>query len=541
MIITDNQSVKRCDFIFVKLKFQKVERQVKKIEFPLYGAIKDNFAEIEGGERKFGKKSIIKSDRLFESLNEVYQIKSKDISTSNLNNPFEFPLDAINNEINPKQPKYFFPDQTYQENCSECNGRKYIKCQNYECNGRHNWTCTDCRGDGKVPCKDCNGNGKNECKNCSGHGNVNCGSGVSSFLKRNVVGNIAGGGCGGTGKVKDKDAPSGLRRCKTCHGKGVISCEDCRAKGEVNCDTCRGRGECKCSKCKGKGDITCSECYGDREKYGKIDCSQCKTIGTMAQVVFVESFISKNENEKIILQGDKLIITDSDIQKHIKPNAKTELVYKKVNDDLKENYDEYSKIYAETIEKDLGLNKDRYPLLTKEEIYYQVVPCIELLYKHMLTNTSHKFTIINFYINPEIIFHSEPEQLKKSLDSTLKAIGDFFRKLFKTKSFKIKEDKRKEIVLLIHLAKIDGKIENQEKVHLSEMIGSLDNFTNSERQKLFDIMNTSALPELTNLDVTFSSEERSLEVLSKLTELAYADGEIELAEKALIEKIKNMM
>jgi hypothetical protein len=31
---------------------------------------------------------------------------------------------------------------------------------------------------------------------------VKCGGGAGNFLKRNFVGNIAGGGCGGTGYVK---------------------------------------------------------------------------------------------------------------------------------------------------------------------------------------------------------------------------------------------------------------------------------------------------------------------------------------------------
>lgn len=233
MIITDGQSVKRGDYIFAKLKYQKVEREVEKIKFPLYGSIKDNFAELEGGEGKFGEKAQIKSEKLFETLEKSYQIKSQGGNASNINNPFKFPLDATGGEINPKQLKYFIPDQTYQETCDECNGEKYIKCQDHECDGRHNWTCTDCRGDGKVTCKDCGGDGKNKCKNCSGHGYVKCGSGASGFLKRNLVGNIAGGGCGGTGKVKDNDAPGGFRTCKTCRGRGEVPCEDCGTRGEI--------------------------------------------------------------------------------------------------------------------------------------------------------------------------------------------------------------------------------------------------------------------------------------------------------------------
>ena len=49
------------------------------------------------------------------------------------------------------------------------------------------------------------------------------------------------------------------------------------------------------------------------------------------------------------------------------------------------------------------------------------------------------------------------------------------------------------------------------------------------------------LPELTKLDVTFSTKERESEVITKLNNLANADGEMEQAEKDLIDKIKSMM
>lgn len=541
MIITNEQSVKRGDYIFLKLKYQTIERELKKIKFPLHDTIRIHFTEFEGGEGKFGEKAQIKSDRLFETLEKNYLIKSQIENSSDINNFFRFPLDATNGEINPNQLKYFIPDQTYRETCDQCKGEKYINCQDDECNGEHNWTCSVCSGDGKVTCKDCGGDCKNTCLNCSGHGYVKCGSGASDYLKRNLVGNIAGGGCGGTGKVKDIDAPGGYRTCKTCRGRGEVPCEECGTKGDIKCDTCSGSGCLKCIDCYGKGNITCSECYGDREKYGKIDCSQCKTIGTMAQVVFVESYVIENENDKIIVQGDKLNINDSHIQKHVKANTKTDLVYKKVNDDLQENYDEYSLIYAANFEIDLGLNKDVFPLLTKEEIYYQVVPCVELSYRHILTNTLHEFTIVDFWNNPEVIFHTEPEHLKQDLGNATKSVSNFFGKLFKTKVFKLKEDKLKEIILFIYLAKADGKIEEQEKVYLSEIIGGLVDFTNFEKQKLFDIMNSSILPELTISDVTFSSKEYTQEVVSKLVELAKVDGEMELAEKVFIDKIKSMI
>ena len=160
----------------------------------------------------------------------------------------------------------------------------------------------------------------------------------------------------------------------------------------------------------------------------------------------------------------KLNVNESLLKSHVNKQNKLELVYKNVNNDVNENFDEFSKDYTDNVERELGLNKDRFPITTKEEIYYQLLPCVELSYKHMLTNTIHEFTIVNFFDNPEIFFHSEPEQLKQDLGNATKAVGGFFGKLFKTKGFKSKVDKRNEIVLLIHLAKVDGKIEDDEKI-----------------------------------------------------------------------------
>ena len=305
----------------------------------------------------------------------------------------------------------------------------------------------------------------------------------------------------------------------------------------MKCEKCSGRGEIQCKECSGKGNITCSVCYGDKERYGKVDCPECDTIGTVAQIVYVNSYVSQNDNEKIILKGDKLNISDNNVMQHVKSNQSGQVVFKKVNEKVEENYDEFSKEYAELFENDLGLSKKNFPLVTKEELYYQVVPCVELSYKHMLTNIVHEFTILNIWNNPEIIFHSEPEQLKQDLGNATKAVGGFFGKLFKTKGYKTKEDKKNEITLLIHLAKADGKIEDEEKISLSEAIGHLDEFTNSEKQQLFDLMNSTTLPQLTKNDTTFSSKERANEVLEKLTKLAMADGELEGVEKDFIEKV----
>ncbi len=529
MIISDNQLVKRGNYIFAKLKFQKVERNIIKIKFPLFGSIKDNFIEFEGGLSKFNEKANLNSERILEVLQTNYNIIGKSILNIDVKEPFNYPLDTENGEIVLKQKKYFFPDLTYKETCDKCNGHKYITCQDSECNGRHKWTCTNCNGEGKLTCENCSGRKKVDCPKCNGSNRVKC--------KK----------CGGDGRVNDgfiaKAANSKYveeKRCGDCAGKGYVQCREC-SDGQITCKVCSGNGKISCVECNSQGIIVCSHCYGDNERYGKMNCPQCQTEGITAQIVYVTSNVTSNDAEKIILDGTKLNIGENLIKNHVNQNSKAELVYLKINDDVKENYDEFSKVYANSFENDLVLNKNNFPLLTKEEIYYQVIPCVEISYKHMLTNTNHELTIVDFWNNPEVVFHSEPEQLKQDLGNATKAVGGFFGKIFKTKGFKTKEDKRNEIVLLIHLAKIDGKIDEQEKTYLSEMIGNLDDFTNSEKQKIFDLMNAKTLPELTKFDVSFSTKERGQEVINKLTELANSDGEMDILEKTLIGKIQRMM
>ena len=150
MIIYDGQLVKRSNYVFAKLRYQKIEREVKKVQFPLHSPIKDYFAQFEGGESKFGSKAKMKSEHLFEILAKNYQIKSQIENTTTILNPFEFPLDTTDDEINLNQTKYFIPSQTYQEVCDKCNGGKYITCPDHLCNGRHKWSCTHCHGNGSV-------------------------------------------------------------------------------------------------------------------------------------------------------------------------------------------------------------------------------------------------------------------------------------------------------------------------------------------------------------------------------------------------------
>lgn len=545
IIVSNEQLVSRGNYTFVKYKLEKAERKVHKVRFPLFDLIRVDFEELEKNNNESGK-AYAESDVIFQMLKESYKIKSEKYDPERLFEPFNWPLDEENGEVSRQQRKYYFTSEpwTFQEECHECNGAKYIDCPEYECMGKHEYECPECYGKRKVDCHDCDKSGYIQCNKCSGNGELKCsecrGSGE---IKCN-----SWSGCGGTGYVNVGDRKE---RCKKCSGRGysrcsecrdgIIKCDKCTGKGELRCDSCHGRGEIDCSYCDARGRIVCKTCYGDRERYGKVDCPICKTEGKMAQITYVKTKISSDERERIILKGDQLNISENTILNHVDKTIKLKLIYKKVNDNLEQNYDEFSKEYSLLFEDELEVNKELYPLIVKEEINYQIIPCIAISYKHILTNTTHQITIVDFWDNPEIIFHDEPEKLKQDIGNATKAVGGFLGKLFKTKGFKTKEDKRNEIVLLICLLKADGKIEEKEKIYFSEMVGNLNEFTNSEKQRLFDIMNSTTLPELTKGDVTFSSKEREQDVLSKLTELANLNGQIQSEKHTFIDQIKSMI
>lgn len=530
MIISENEPIKRCNLIYVNLKYQKAERVIEKIKFPLYDSLKESFAELEGGSSRHGEKCKMPSERIFELLQKNYSKSAMPIINNiDVKEPFVFPFDIENEALSLNQSKYYFPGLTYQETCNQCYGYQYVNCHDQECNGRHKWNCTNCNGSGILICEYCGGEKTTDCPTCAGTTHVQC--------KR----------CGGDGKINDGFLARTIfsafvkeKVCGDCAGKGYLKCADC-TNGKVPCKKCNGIGKVICPECGSQGTITCFNCYGDKERYGKTNCPQCQAESITGEIVYVRTKITEHQKDKFILEGPELRIIKNQIKKHINQEQKPDLIYKRVNDKIIENYNEYSRLYASNLEKDLELYKGEYPLLTKEEIYYQVIACVELSYKHVLTNTVHEFTIIDFWNKPEIIYHSEPELLIRDVKNSKKAITGFLGNLFKTKKFKIKRDVKNEIILLINLAKIDGRIVEQEKIKLSQMISNLKDFTNSEKQSLYNVLNTYPLPELKKTDVQFSSAQRGQEVLNKLISLAGSDGETAEAEKAFIEKVKGLM
>jgi tellurite resistance protein len=216
-------------------------------------------------------------------------------------------------------------------------------------------------------------------------------------------------------------------------------------------------------------------------------------------------------------------------------------MFTNINDNLMSDHHELVKTQADNFRSELNLATDNFEKVLVEDIYYEVVPCVQVAYTHMLTNTEHTISIINVFEKPELVFHSQAEDIKRDVKNAGKAVGGVFGKLFKTKKYKVKEDRKNEIKLMIYLAKADGTIEDEEKNFLSEKISNLDEFTVKEKQEFFDLMNAGDLPNLTKEDVIFSTPEKGKEVVAELVELASADGDLEPREQKLIDDINALM
>ena len=551
MIFSEGQVLKRANFLYIKYNAEAAKRTLNQLEFPMHQPLRNPMNELEGGVDVHGEKSIMKSDKLISMLDSNFSI----VPSSN-DSPaayyFDFPLDIVDNDnISPEQKNYYIPDETKVSTCGECSGEKHVTCRDETCSGRHEWTCTTCDGDKKVVCEDCDGDGKNTCGKCGGDGLVKCGSTIGSGLVGMAGTSIAG--CGGKGYVMVSDGnyaasggggkrPKKRKQCTKCRGKGEVRCGDCAGKGDIKCSDCSGRGEVTCHDCSGNGTKVCSYCYGDKEKYGKIDCPVCEANGETGTLAYGKTIISQYDKDKFINIGDTISELENDkVLVHVNKNGDTTRMLTNINDNKVESHHELVAQHAEDFRKEIGLNTDSFEKVLTENLYYEVMPCVQVIYTHMLTNTEHTLSIINVFDKPELVFHSQAEEVKRDLKNTGKAVGGMFGKLFKTKKHKAKEDKKNEIKLMIYLAKADGMIEDEEKSFLADKISCLDNFTASEKKILFDLMNARDLPALTANDVVFSTPERGNEIIEDLLKLASADGELEAREQKLIDEIKSLM
>ena len=496
------------DYAIISYNFKTIIRTLRSTKIPFFKNLHRSFEKISNDIASYQNKNLLIDNILDQNLINQY---STEIEHNAHSSELEFPIQEKNNEVMDVQDVFYLTNSVRKISCESCDGDGLVTCDSHPCNGRHRWECDECIGEGKIYCSNCKGEGWNT-----------CGGWFS--------------GCGGSGQVKEK--------VKLASGKvseRMVKCSKCSGKGKIICSTCNKSGKVTCPKCSGKRSLTCSKCYSDSKRYGLIDCSTCNAQGKFITFDYVSSAINKNNVKRIIPNGDDILLELTELEKFYSHLGKEQIVFKQINEVLTEKYDEIIKPHCTSFQKELGLKKDSFPKLLKEEISFKIVSCVEFSYTHIISNEVHKGVIINFNESPELHLYTNPELIKTDLNSISKSAVNVFSRLLKTKKSKLKNDRFIEIKLMIYLAKADGIMEDAEKKYLSNQIQDLKDFTNAEKKTLFNLMNMDSLPELTKKDLKFSTNETGLESINKLEELAVIDGERESSEMELIEKIKSFL
>ncbi len=459
----------------------------------------------------------------------------------------ELKISTENDKVKLKQPVYYIPSETERSTCNTCKGDMYTTCTETECRGQHIYDCSKCRTSGKLDCDDCNARGEYSCPSCNGRGSLKCSS------------------CDGSGR--DKNSGSIHSKCRSCNGSGERKCssynksssligglaaagikkaagnEYCGGSGIIRCSKCSATGKITCDKCEGDGRIECKTCHGDHvdNRYGKVDCRTCETAGELASISYIETEVKVDNLDLIFTDGKKIDAPNfgvDTIKKYTNTNGQIALTYKNLNGENKDAYDDYSSFCSKSALTQIGASKEKYPKLIIEEMYYEGVPCSTFNYNHILSATFHDVSVLSIDKEQDVLFHSNPTAVAEEKEKIGAIIGELFKKAFSTKSFKDKIDRKHEMFLMVHMAKADGVIEEQEKKYLAQTITGLHGFTNKEKAELFGLMSSSTLPPISPLNAYFSSKERAEEARKKIVELvAKADGDYEPQEKAKLEEI----
>lgn len=266
--------------------------------------------------------------------------------------------------------------------------------------------------------------------------------------------------------------------------------------------------------------------------------------GDFGSLVYVESTLENHQVEKLLIRdGEAFDATiEEEINNHCNHQLDTKLVfrdfgiYDQANNKPIINYDTFSEELCEKIRVELRVEN-----MHEEQIYYQIIPCIQLSYLHALNNTEHVLTMIDIWDAPEIIFHSSPEDTRRGLNDAAKNVSGFFSKLVNKKAHQSKEDRKNEIFLMLRIVLADGIVTEGEKEALSELVGGLDDFTSTEKQRFYDMMDAGKLPPISEDEVRFSDEETKIRVLQNLEKISKADGEVAVQEDRLLDKIKRMV
>lgn len=289
-----------------------------------------------------------------------------------------------------------------------------------------------------------------------------------------------------------------------------------------------------CPKCGGAKVVHRTNKSGELEE---ATCTECQGTGRIASVGIVNIDV-KEHSDKYVLTNDDPIdhLKDSAIVAHVLQHSMVRYrTLTKFNQQETQSYDETLQAYVDQMHRLMGGEP------ATEDVYYQIIPCVEFTYRDVLSSQLCKGCILDVIDNPELILNltSGVTKMTSAVKDVQKSMGGFFGKLGRTDKSKAKSDLKRATRLLIAITIADGKVETLEKSILLNQLRDMNEFTTSEMEDFSALLGKEDVSFLTDDDFRFNNPDKARETLVRMRQIAEADGDISAQEQDLIDRFSN--
>lgn len=292
----------------------------------------------------------------------------------------------------------------------------------------------------------------------------------------------------------------------------------------------------------------CPKCHGtklvqkvDKKTQETVEesCTECQATGKIATVGVVNIEV-KERRDKLVLTNDDPIanLKDSALISHVLEHSMTRhRTLTRFNDLNEQDYDPTMLPFVDELHQVM----DGEP--ATEDVYYQVIPCVEFTYRDVLSGKLCKGAILDVIDDPELALSltSGMSKMSTAMKDASKSLAGFFGKIGKTEKSKSKADLKRMTRLLIAITIADGNVEESEKHLLVNQLRDMDDFTSSEKESFSELLGQTDTSFLTDDDFQFHSPDKARETLIRMKQIAEADGTATNEELDLIARLESTL
>lgn len=296
-----------------------------------------------------------------------------------------------------------------------------------------------------------------------------------------------------------------------------------------------------CPHCEGKGSVVTTDKQGKNQT---VQCKKCNGLGQVGRLTYFTPTVSEKQTSTVhCLEGEIAGLNFSVKNKSISVSGSD---FKVLADEPTLMVRHYNGIDEENIPADLlpymELLRDKIGSDNAlEEFFYRIIPCYTFNYRDVLTNTFHTGVVITPEDNPYVIFDLSKfsEKVFDGMKQTVKSLGRFFGSIRKSDNFKDAEDLKRSIRLLIAVVTSDGEVNKDEKQALILTLRNTDCLTAKEINSLEQLLGEPDANFITDDDFAFHNKATAMETISRMEEIARADGSLHEKECNLIKLMKS--